>query len=115
MGLNKFLKQYNIKWIGTFINLLYTTAPMLGIVMYFINAITFYAVASPSIIKIFPWFNLPIFLIAIFSGVIILLLVFYKFIYPSYYAFINKQSYIHENPIQRDLALIKKHLGINDE
>ena len=113
--MDKFLKQYNIKWIGTFINILYTTAPLLGILMYIINAMTFYAVASVYILEILPWFSLPVFIVLLVVGVIVLLFVFYKFIYPSYYAFINRQSYIHNNPIRKDLAKIKAHLGIKDE
>jgi hypothetical protein len=111
----KLFKQYNIKGIGTFINVLYLTAPMLGIVMYIINATTFYAVAFPYIHKYVSWLSLPIFLLFLILGVLVLLLVFYKFIYPSYFSFLNRQTYIHDNPIQKDLAKIKKNLGIEDD
>jgi len=112
---NKIFRQYNIKGIGTFINVLYLTAPMLGMVMYIINATTFYAVAFPYIHKYIAWLNLPIFLAFLILGILIMLLIFYKFVYPSYYAFLNKQTYMHQNPMQRDLDLIKKKLGIEDD
>jgi hypothetical protein len=107
-------KQYNIKGIGTFINVLYLTAPILGIVMSIVNAITFYAVVNEYLHKIVPWLSLPLFIGLLMVGGLVLLLLFYKFIYPSYYAFLNKQTYIHENPMQRDLDLIKKKLGIEE-
>ncbi len=111
----KLTKQYNIKGVGTFINVLYMTAPMLGIVMYIINAMTFYTVASEYIQKVIPWFTLPIFILTLVLGVILLLIFFYKFIYPNYYTFLNHQSYTHNNPIRKDLEMIKKHLGIQDD
>lgn len=110
MNKNKFFKQYNIKGIGTLINVLYMTAPMLGIVGYFVNFTTLYSVTA-----IHKFVSLPIFLGMMVVFVFVMLFLFYKFIYPSYYAFLNKQTYIHENPIQKDLKKIKEKLGINDE
>lgn len=110
--MNKIFKQYNIKGVGTFINVLYTTAPMIGVIMYIVNAMTFYIVAKE---KYFPWLSLPLFIGIIIIGLAIVMFVFFKFVLPSYYSFINRQSYIHENPIRNDLTLIKKHLGIKDE
>jgi hypothetical protein len=112
--MNKFFKQYNIKGIGTFINVLYLTAPILGIAMYFVNAMTFYTVAQVYIHKYFPWVNLAVFLIFLVAAMLLLVFLFYKFVYPSYYAFLNKQTYIHDNPIQKDLKAIKEQLGIKD-
>lgn len=120
--MNGLFKQYNIKGIGTFINVLYLTAPILGIAMYFVNAMTFYTVANDTIHKYLPWMRLPIFLGLLIIAVLIMLFVFYKFIYPSYYSFLNKQTYIHDNPMQKDLAellakqkKIMKHLNIEEE
>lgn len=115
MKSNKLFKQYKIKGIGSFINVLYSTSPLLGIVMYIVNATTFYAVAFPYIHKYVSWLSLPIYLICLVVGVIVLLILFYKFVYPSYYAFLNKQTYMHDNPMQKDLDKIKKKLGIEDD
>jgi glycerol-3-phosphate acyltransferase PlsY len=113
--MHKIFKQYNVKGIGTFINVLYLTAPILGIAMYFVNAMTFYTVAQSYIHKYASWVNLAVFLILLVCAMLVLVFIFYKFVYPSYYAFLNKQTYIHENPIQRDLKAIKEKLGIKDD
>jgi hypothetical protein len=110
--MNKIFKQYNIKGVGSSIYTLYLAAPMIGIFMYIINAFTFYVVARD---KYFPWINPPLFILFACVGLILLLFVFFKFVLPSYISFINRQSYIHNNPIQMDLAKIKKKLGIEDD
>ena len=91
--MEKLFKQYNIKWIGTFINVLYLTSPILGMVMYMVNAITFYAVVNVYIHKYVSWFSLPIFLIFLIIGGLILLFAFYKIVYRGYYAFQNRQQF----------------------
>lgn len=104
-------KQYNIQGIGNFISVLYTAAPMIGVIMYVVNACTFYMVAKE---KYFPWLSLPLFIGIIIIGLVILLVVFFKFVLPSYYAFINRQTYDHKNPVADDLKKIKQKLGIED-
>ena len=107
-------RQYHVKGIGTFINVLYLTAPVMGIVMYFVNAMTFYAVANVNIHRLFPWMNLTLFIVSLVAMMLIALVLFYMFVYKSYYSFLNKQTYIHNNPMQKDLELIKKKLGIEE-
>jgi hypothetical protein len=107
MGLtiNKFFKQYNIRWIGLFINVLYLTTPIFGIGAYAMSAATMYAtVVIPYIKPMFPWFDFWVF--AIFAGVIccFMLLMVWKFVYRGYFG----------NPIKQDVEKIKKHLGIKD-
>lgn len=109
------LQQHNIKGIGMIISVLYLTSPLIGIGMYVVNAMTFYTVASYNIHKIFPWMNLFWFLLILAFTMIVLLLIFYVLVYASYQAFINKQAYIHNNPIEKDLKAIKKKLGIADD
>jgi uncharacterized membrane protein len=113
--LKKIFKQHDIKGVGTFIHVLYMAAPMLGIVMYIINAVTFYTVAREHIINVLPWFSLGVFIIVLVVGVVVMLMIFYVFIYRSYYTFLNRQTYEHNNPIRKDLEMIKKRLGIKDD
>jgi len=112
--LSKFLKQYNIRWLGTFINILYLTAPLIGISTSILNAATFYAVVQYYIHQFAPWITFPVFITFMVLCVFLMLFLFYKFVYPSYYTFLNSQTYIHNNPIRKDLAIIKKKLGIED-
>jgi heme/copper-type cytochrome/quinol oxidase subunit 1 len=108
------LKQHKVKGIGNFIHVLYLTTPLFGAVSYIMGAITMYTVILPWTKVWMPWLSMPLFLGICFVACSILVLMFYCFVYPSYMAFQNKQQYIHENPIQKDLALIKTKLGIKD-
>jgi hypothetical protein len=118
----KLSKQYNVKWIGSFINVLYLTAPIIGIGTSALNAATFFAVVQFYIHQFASWVTFPMFFAALIICVLLLLLIFYKFIYPSYYTFLNKQTYIHNNPAMEKLEeleanqlKIMKHLGLNDK
>jgi hypothetical protein len=83
------MKQYKVKGIGGFINVVYTTAPLLGLTMYVINASTFYTVDTKQIHHLVSWVNLPEFLVALFSLFMLMIYLFYKIIYPSYYVKVN--------------------------
>ena len=89
--------------------------PIFGVATNVMEAGTFYGVQKQNIHHLMPWMSFQLFLALIIILGLGLLLIFYKFIYPSYYKFLNEQTYKHENPMQKDLALIKKHLGIKDE
>jgi len=112
---NSFFRQYNVKGIGSFINVFYMSLPIFGVATNVMEAGTFYGVQKQNIHHLMPWMSFQIFLALIILLGFGLLLIFYKFVYPSYYKFLNEQTYKHENPMQKDLALIKKHLGIKDE
>lgn len=119
---NEIFKQYNVKGIGAFLNLLYMVAPMVGFITSIIACGTFYTVQSANINRIMPWLTFPLFILLLSILGTVVLVVFYKFIYPNYYAFLNRQSYIHQNPIQKDLEkilrqqrMIMEHLGIKDD
>ena len=113
--MNKLFHQHYIKGIGSFVNVLYLTSPLFGLAMYLVNASTFYAVISDKINKYAPWLSFPLFISLLIVSGLLLLFIFYKFVYPSYYAFLNRQTYIHQNPIQEDLKKIKEKLRIKDE
>jgi hypothetical protein len=110
----RLLKQHDIKFIGAFVNILYLTMPLFGIVAYAMSAVTLYTVTLPYTKPIIPWFNLFIFFGILIGICFVAMLVFYKFFYPSHLAFVNKQSYIHNNPIQKDLEKIKAKLEVKD-
>ena len=97
-------KQYNLKWIGSFLNVLYMASPLLGIAVSVIECGTFYTVQRAGIHQLVPWMSFPIFISMVILLGLVVLFIFYKFVYPSYYAFVNKQTYMHQNPMQKDLA-----------
>ena len=58
----------------------------------------------------FPWMKIYIFygfflLVALFA-----MIIEYKFVYPSFYAFRSQQEYKHQSPLRSDLALCLKKL-----
>jgi hypothetical protein len=120
VNLNHLSKQYNIRWLGTFINLLYMTSPLLGIMMSIVNSITFYAVIYVYLHRYVPWFSFPVFFVTLVAVGFVIIFCFWKFVYPAYYAFLNKQTLTNKIDerlchIEADNQLIKKHLGIIDD
>ena len=112
---NSLFRQYDIKWLGTFINLFYMSLPLVGIATNVMEAGTFYGVQKANIHHFAPWLSFQLFMGIVIFVVILIEVGFYLFIYKAYQSFVNHQAYIHNNPVQKDLALIKKHLGIKDE
>jgi phosphoglycerol transferase MdoB-like AlkP superfamily enzyme len=106
-------KQHNLKWVGALFNVLYLTMPIFGIVAYAMSAMTLYTVTLPYTKPIMPWLNVPIFFSVVLVICALAMYVNYKFIYPSYFSFLNKQTYIHNNPMMEDLQKIKKKLEID--
>lgn len=80
-----------------------------------------YTTAAPNIRPIVPWASFWMFAAIALLGVAIVMLLDFKFIYPSRQAFLNKQSYKHRNPavadlqkILKDLKAIKQKLGMEE-
>ncbi len=106
------MRQIKVPFVGTFINVLYLTMPLFGIIAYAITALTFYTVNLEWIGIHMPWMTVPVFIGLIIAFCSILMCLNYIFLYPSYYEFLNKQVYKHGNPIQEDLSAIREKLGI---
>jgi magnesium-transporting ATPase (P-type) len=106
------LNQMRVGWVGAFINLLYFTSPIIGMTSYIFTGATLYAVIKPFLDTWFPWMKFWVFILVAVIFVVFLLVVSYVVLYPSNLAFQNKQTYKHQNPMQRDLLLIKKKVGI---
>ncbi len=108
------LKQYHIKNIGSIIHVIYLTMPLFSIGAYTMSAITMYTVLLPYLKPIAPWLSAPVFFGACALLCVLLVFLFYKFVYPSYMTFQNKQEYSHNSLLAKDLQKIKEKLGIND-
>lgn len=89
---NPLNKQHNIKWLGSFIFLLYMTSPLLGIMMSIVNSITFYAVIYPYLHRYIAWFGFPIFFVCLIIGGFTIIFCFWKFVLRAYYEYTNQQS-----------------------
>ena len=120
---NRFMKQHDVKWLrwlGTFMIALFLTSPVLGTMVSLMECGTFYGVQKNNIHKLIPWMSFPVFLIVALLFGLFVIYIFYTIVYPVYQAAVNRQAYIHRNPVEKDLTklkidneLIKRKLGIN--
>ena len=110
---NNVMKQKNIgNWWGA----LTTLAGRLGAYVSLINLvlITFFAYPTVSgFIVNYTGISIPfwIFMLIIFLSPFVIMIFEYKFFFPSFMAFNNQQAYRHDNPIRRDLEILKKEVA----
>ena len=83
--------------------------PLFGIVAYTMSALTLYTVTLPYTKPIMSWLNPQIFMGFIFLLCLFAMFVNYKFLYPSYFKFLNQQTYAHENPALEKLKVIEEN------
>ena len=110
-------------WIGGFKDVLimsFVWASTINFVM--VAAIAYNTTIRPSLPDSLSWISPWVFMG--FMGIIFATIMFveWKWIYPSYYAFRNKQEYEHQNLLRQDLDEIKRKqkaimnkLGIEEE
>lgn len=108
------MKQYHIPKIGAFIHVLYLTMPLLSVGAYTMSAITMYTVLLPYLKPVVPWLSAPVFFGFAILLCVILVVIFYCFVYPSYMTFQNRQEYSHNSLLRKDLEKIKEKLGIEE-
>lgn len=98
-------KQYQIKWIGRFVQITYQTMPLINILIQgFTIAIT-YRVWQSGILSVFPWISLPVFI-----GLVILIALFLMWfnhvvIYKGYWYHQNTQQFPEDGEVAK---LIRK-------
>ena len=97
--MSRVLKQHNVKYIGTFIHIMYFSMPLVGLAVQCASAATFYGVWRLSLLSVFPWLTLPVFIAIIAVLGIVVLFIAYKFLYRSYYEFQNSQQFPENSPL----------------
>ena len=109
--LHTFLRQYKLGWVGGFKDILTMVIFYMSMISFSLIVITAYNTGLRDWLLIyFPWMK-----IYIFFGVFLLIALFamiieYKFVYPSFYAFRSQQEYKHQSPLRNDLAKCIKKL-----
>ena len=113
----KFLSQKAIPWIGGVKDIFTMVVFYMSILNFSLVAITAYNTGirdwliqhGLSWIKIYIWLG--------FMGLIALIamVVEYKFVYPSFYAFRSKQEYTHQSPLRADLLKVLEKLDDIDK
>ena len=100
-----FLKQYNVGiWLGGIKSTLQYTMFYITLINLILVATTAYSVNIRAWAEHYvSWFSLPIFAGILFVFIILAMLLEYKVVQPSTWAFTNWQTYEHNNPIKKDL------------
>ena len=120
LALKNWSKQHNIPWVGMLKDLAVMTMFYVSIINFILIALTaYYTTLRPVIMAHAPWFKVWMFLLVLVGLSLIGMLLEYKFVYASYFAFRNKQEFEHENLIKKEIREqfedLRKALGIKSE
>ena len=103
------MKQQNIPWLGAVVDSLYTSLPVLSIINFVAITTVLYTNIHPYLQEHLPWMRFWIFIVFMVVATLILIVVVYKFVVPSLWAFRSKQMFTHESEVTNKLdKLIKK-------
>ncbi len=105
---NAWLKQYRTGiWIGGVKNTLQNTMSYITVLNLVLLIVTSYSVTVRSfVIQFIPWFNIYIFVGAVAVFILVMMVIEFKIVQPSCWAFNNWQGYEHDNPMVTDLKTI---------
>jgi len=78
--------------------------------MTFVGLMFWYTTAGPNIRPYLPWVSFWIFAALIATVVVTVMILDYKFVYPSRQGFLNLQATRHPNPAMDELRIIRKKL-----
>jgi D-beta-D-heptose 7-phosphate kinase/D-beta-D-heptose 1-phosphate adenosyltransferase len=93
------MKQKNIPWLGAFMESFFVTLPLLSIINFWAIIVMLYTNLRPYLLQYMPWMNLWYFVaILTLIGVLGMVLV-YKFVLPSIWAFRGKQMFTENSGI----------------
>ena len=103
--LRKTMKQVKIPWVGEFKETLSQTLWWGTVINSIMLAGTFY---YTTLRFVWAWFDLPKFIVVVAVGLIVILIVEYKWIIPSIWAFRSKQMFEHESKITDKIDALGK-------
>jgi D-beta-D-heptose 7-phosphate kinase/D-beta-D-heptose 1-phosphate adenosyltransferase len=99
------VKQRNIPWLGAFIESFFVTLPFLGIINFWAIITVLYTSVRPYIVANFPWMNIQLFVCILTAIGILGMVLVYKFVLPSIWAFRGKQMFGYENsPVDKTVT-----------
>jgi len=108
------IKQYNLgKWVGIYYSQLMNSLSIVGMGNSLINLTTLWAVANTTIVHWFPWLTYPLLMGIVFVIVLVILPVAdYMLLYDTRQRYLNEQACKHDNPIIRELGIMKRDLEL---
>ena len=114
MGIwSRLTNQYKVSGkIGGAKDLLGRTLFYVSIINFILITVTAYSTTLRDTLQMwFPWLNFPIFLGILVVGLLLAMILEYKIVLPSAWAFTNKQQYEHQSLIRKQLDGIEKTLS----
>jgi len=114
MGIwSRLTNQYKVSGkIGGLKDLLGRTLFYVSIINFILITVTAYSTTLRDTLQMwFPWLNFPIFLGILVVGLLLAMILEYKIVLPSAWAFTNKQQYEHQSLIRKQLDGIEKTLS----
>ena len=110
------MKQVKIpSWFGAIQVQLTNSFFYISLINTAMISVTLWAATGPSVQRVIPWASYWLFLLIGFIVVITIMLLDYKFMYPTRSAFLNIQSCKHTNPAMEELLKISERLTAIEE
>lgn len=109
---SRLLKQKSVAWVGGVKDVYMAAVFYFNAASFVLLAITAYNTTFIPILaqRGIHWLTLPMFISGGIGLILLLMLLEYKLVYPSFYAFRNKQEYTHKNLLREDLEATYKRL-----
>ena len=106
--LRRLTKQYNLgPWLGGLKDLASRAIFYLSLLNFVqISATFYYLTLRPNYLQYISWLNFWTYFGTLTFLVLIVMILEYKFIIPSMYTFLNRQEYLHQNLLKKDLKEI---------
>lgn len=106
------MRQLIFKPLGAFKHMLAQTSLWISAVNFILIGVTAYnTTLREHILTVVPDFKLWHFMLVLIGILLVMMLIEYKLVYPSWIAFQNQQEYKHENLLRKDIAKLRKEIA----
>ena len=107
----KITKQKHIPGVGALIDSLFSCLPFLSFINFVFISIVVYAEIHPYLKTYIPWVQMWMFLLFLTIATVLMMLMVYKFVLPSLWAFRGKQMFGFESDVLDELKKINERLN----
>lgn len=102
-------------WLGAARDMIQRTQAYYAIINASLLLITTYTIRETTIKTHLPWFDFRWLLLFLVTFIVTVVLIDYKFIYPSQIAFHQHEAWKHRSPVRKDLEAVKEELALMNE
>lgn len=109
--LRKLIRQHRPRlWLGAARDMLSRAQTYYALLNLPLLLVTAYTVREATIKKYVPWFTLPMFFGILLVGIIIVIIIDYKIVYPSVIAFHQHEAWKHRSLARKNLDKQRRRL-----